>query len=188
MEFDEEASLALLDWAAQRDHYVNLRTSVSAAAASSPCSPNCPPPPLPPTTELPSPLLRGNICTRYGLPLSALPQSEWRGRLVRPIDLPPLDPAGFVVLGPNIQGLRPTNCLSAISETMLARLPEELRETGKTTFFDYIQFRHGSLVQLVQRTRSLDLSLPLVTVMRISRHYNANYVSLPSFLPSGKVF
>nr|CUU99449.1 hypothetical transcript [Hymenolepis microstoma] len=173
MTFDEAASKDLVTWAKERDYYLQRAAATSGEGSST--FTTLPPPPPPPPSSRNEPLnLRSGICPRYGLDLSSLPIEEWRGRLVRPINLPPKDPGGYAVSGPNNEGL----CGSSdIHPEMLKHLPEEMLRLGRTSFFDYSQFKYGRLMNMVLETRGLDPSLPLVTIMRISRHQNAANVT-----------
>ncbi|KAH9278438.1 Endoribonuclease dcr-1 [Echinococcus granulosus] len=153
MVFDEEASHALVRWAEERDFHVSQRQQKTA---------------MPPLRN--QSLLQSGICSHYGVQLSTIPTAQWSGLLVRPIDLPPEDPGSYAVLGPNSSGL----CASSpVPDYMAQHLPEELRQRGATSYLDYAKFKHGTRLRLVQETRGLDPSTPLVTATRISRHRNA---------------
>lgn len=157
MVFDEEASHALVRWAEERDFHVSQRQQKTA---------------MPPLRN--QSLLQSGICSHYGVQLSTIPTAQWSGLLVRPIDLPPEDPGSYAVLGPNSSGL----CASSpVPDYMAQHLPEELRQRGATSYLDYAKFKHGTRLRLVQETRGLDPSTPLVTATRISRHRNAANVS-----------
>ncbi|VDO04032.1 unnamed protein product [Rodentolepis nana] len=170
MSFDEAASKDLVTWAKERDYYLQRAASTSGEGNSLLTDP----PPPPPSSRNEPLSLQSGICPRYGLDLSSLPTEEWRGRLVRPITLPSKDPGGYTVSGPNKTGLCGS---SRVHPEMLKNLPEEMQNRGRTSFFDYYLFKHGRLVNLVQKTRGLDPSLPLATVTRISRHQNAANVA-----------
>ncbi|KAL5106826.1 Dicer-like protein 1 [Taenia crassiceps] len=161
MVFDEEASRALVRWAEERDFYVNQREQKTPS----------PPSPLPPRNQ---PLLESGICARYGVQLSTIPTTQWSGLLVRPIDLPPEDPGSYAVVGPNSSGL----CASSpVPDYMAEQLPAELHQRGATSYLDYAKFKHGTRLRLVEETRGLDPSTPLVALTRISRHRNAANVT-----------
>lgn len=168
MTLDEAASKDLLTWANERDYY--LQRAATASGEDNSAFSDSPP------SSRNEPLnLQSGICPRYGLDLSSLPVGEWRGRLVRPIDLPSEDPGAYAVAGPNTQGLCGSSC---IHPEMLKHIPEEMQSLGHTSYLDYFQFKYGRVVNMVQKTRGLDSSLPLVTATRISRHLNAANVSL----------
>lgn len=157
MVFDEEASRALVRWAEEKDFYVSQREQKTLT-----------PPPCD------RPLLQSGICAHYGVPLSSIPTAQWPGLLVRPIDLPPEDPGSYAVVGPNSSGL----CASSpVPDYMAEQLPAELHRRGATSYLDYARFKHGTRLRLVEETRGLDPSTPLVAVTRISRHRNAANVS-----------
>lgn len=161
MVIDEEASQALVNWADERDYYVQQ------VGANVPIRP-------PPSRDVPLEL-RSGVCPRYGADLGSFPTSEWRGLIVRPVELPSGDPSGFAVSGPNADGLCGD---SPVASGMLDRLPEYMRSVGRTTYFDYFLLKYGSTVRMVQETRGVDSSMPLVTATRISRHRNAANVSV----------
>ncbi|KAL5966311.1 Endoribonuclease Dicer [Taenia solium] len=157
MAFDEEASRALVHWAEERNFYVSQRERKTQ---------------IPPTRN--QSLLQSGICARYGVQLSTIPTAQWPGLLVRPIDLPPEDPGSYAVVGPNSSGL----CASSpIPDYMAEQLPTELHQRGATSYLDYARFKHGTRIRLVEETRGLDPSTPLVAVTRISRHRNAANVT-----------
>ncbi|CDI97990.2 DiCer Related family member dcr 1 [Echinococcus multilocularis] len=152
-----KASQALVRWAEERDFHVSQRQQKTA---------------MPPPRN--QSLLQSGICSHYGVQLSTIPTAQWSGLLVRPIDLPPEDPGSYAVLGPNSSGL----CASSpVPDYMAQHLPEELRQRGATSYLDYAKFKHGTRLRLVQETRGLDPSTPLVTATRISRHRNAANVT-----------
>ncbi|KAM3183257.1 hypothetical protein ACTXT7_010703 [Hymenolepis weldensis] len=163
MTLDEAASKDLLTWANERDYYLQHAATASGEGNSAFSD-------SPPSSRNEPLNLQSGICPRYGLDLSSLPVEEWRGRLVRPIDLPSEDPGAYAVAGPNTQGLCGSSC---IHPEMLKHLPEELQSLGHTSYLDYFQVKYGRVVKMVQETRELDSSLPLVTATRISRHLNA---------------
>ncbi|VDM26676.1 unnamed protein product [Hydatigera taeniaeformis] len=155
MVFDEEASRGLVRWAEEREFYTGKRAVI--------------PPPRNPS------LLQSGICAHYGAQLSTIPTAQWPGLLVRPIDLPPEDPGSYAVLGANVSGL----CASSpVPDHMAEQLPAELHQRGVASYLDYARFKYGTRLRLVEETRGLDSSTPLVTATRISRHRNAANVSL----------
>ena len=117
------------------------------------------------------------VCPQYGVQLSSVPPLQWAGLLVRPIDLPSIDPGSYAVSGPNIKGLCAN---SPVPETMAERLPKELRqgEYGTASYLTYVQFRYGTRVKLiVDHKAPINPNTPLVTAVRISRHRSAANVS-----------
>lgn len=143
-----------MDWSDEKEHYVNGGPA--------------PPPPQPA-----SPAIQSGICARFGTQLSALPPSEWSGRLVRPVHLPSSDPGSYAVVGGNSHGLCGN---SPIPRQMAERLPEALRPGA--TYVTYNRSRYTPTFCTTQQCKGLKPELPLAKTIRISRHWNASIVSL----------
>nr|VZI44705.1 unnamed protein product [Spirometra erinaceieuropaei] len=159
---DEEASQALVNWSVEQASALDPSGQRVFNAPSAP----------------PANVVRGGVVCRFAVPLSVVPPSQWAGLLVRPVSLPHNDPGGFAVSGVNSKGLHGN---SPICAQMAQRLPEHVRQgraaeesVSFATFFK-TQYTHAYSATL--RHHGINVNLPLVSSIRISRHLNAAIVS-----------
>lgn len=158
-QMDEVASQSLVNWSEEKTKFV--RENVSSMQVAAPTQP-----------------LQSGIVSCYGLQLSALDISDWAGRLVRPVNLPSSDPAGFAVAGANRAGLRGS---SPISPSMVRRLPNAYQSSPLTdqpcTYVDFSRVQYEQAFAKTAAHKGIDPNLSLVSIVRISRHQNASIVS-----------
>ncbi|KAL7056145.1 hypothetical protein AAHC03_021158 [Spirometra sp. Aus1] len=159
---DEEASQALVNWSVEQAKALDPSGQRVYNAPSAP----------------PANVVQGGVVCRFGAPLSVVPPSQWAGLLVRPVSLPHNDPGGFAVSGVNSKGLHGN---SPICAQMAQRLPEHVRQGRATeegvSFVTFFKTQYTHAYSATLRHHGINVTLPLASSIRISRHLNAAIVS-----------